>query len=200
MLYPKNWTIASLCWFLALPWAFSQNTDLVLPKPKWEFGIRTGAGFNYLHLSGGTPNASYIVEKNVFVVLNNGAKSELYLGAYATRYFASRWSLRSELSIVSTPGYQLQGSLGAFSRYRINKWLQLEAGLETRSGKIWGAGMVNKFTVGAVLKHKNLEFNMRFAPSYQPAGPFNRNDAWFGSVQAGVSVKLASLGKLKPKK
>ncbi len=200
MRHPKNWTIASLCWFLALPWAFSQNTDLVLPKPKWEFGIRSGAGFNNLHLSNGTPNVSYTVEQNGFVAINNEVKTELYLGAYATRYFASRWSLRSELSIVSSPGYRLQYSLGAFSRYRINRWLQLEAGLEARSGKYWGAGMDNKFSVGAVLKHKDMEFNLRFAPNCQRRGIFEQKGSWFGSVQAGVSVKLASLGKLKPKK
>lgn len=193
----KIWASTALWLLLALPVVHSQTSDMLLTRPKWEFGLRSGAGFSSIQLDGRNPRTEYFVYGGSSRVLygNSSPRSELYLGAYATRNFRRNWSVRSELSVVSKTYEGMSVSLGVFPRYRLTNWLKLETGMEHRiplSG--WGKSE-SRFTVGAVFGGKDLEFNLRFAPSYQPATPYGKN-AWLGSFQAGASVRLASISKV----
>ncbi len=188
MISSKIWGNTLLCWLLALPLARTQNTTIVTPvAPKWEFGIRGGAGFNKTH----------IARHYQYAYGENATQREYYLGGYATRHFGSRWSLRSELSLLTTPSTpnNLELTVGLLSRYRLTHWLSLEAGLEAKQ-VISGFNRNNSnLWLGTVLNWKNVEFNLRYAPSYAPTTPFACG-GWGGNFQVGASFRLAKVGKL----
>ncbi len=182
---------------LALPMAHSQTSDLLLSRPKWEFGLRSGVGFSSIHLDGRNPYTEYFVYGggNGPRYGNSSPRSELYLGAYATRNFGRNWSIRSELSVVSKTYEGMSMSLGIFPRYRLTNWMKLETGFEHLQPLSSLGKSESRFSIGAVFGMKDLEFNLRFAPGYQSAVPYGKK-AWLGSFQAGASVKLASIGKV----
>ena len=173
---------------MALPLLQAQNTPNPAPvTPKWEFGLRSGAGF---HTS------------NLFLGIDpNGRNSpmEYYGGAYLTRNLSNRWSLRSELSAVLYPYNNLALTVGLFPRYRLTNWLSLEAGIESKQ-VIAGYDRNNaKIWLGTAFHWKKLELNFRFAPGYTPSSRFSRG-AWHNTIQLGLSYKLSKTSKLLNKK
>ncbi len=195
MFSSKPWAVAVLWLLLALPLG-GQNTAALTPTPKWEFGLRGGAGLNLIPFNGRRARIRYrILSGNNIQYGNSSPRPEIYIGSYATRNFRQHWSIRSELSAISQTYEGMSLSIGAFPRYSLTSWLNLETGLETRIPfSKWGR-VETRFSVGAAFGLKGLEFNLRFAPVYQSLTPFSRG-AWFGSMQAGASFKLASAGKL----
>lgn len=185
-----------LWWCLAAPLAYCQSTNLPLATPKWEFGLRSGAGVSAIPLNGNLPRLEYFVlGGNNKVRYSNSPRAELYLGGYATRNFGPKWSLRSELSMVSKTYEGMSAALGVFPRYRLTPWLSLETGVEHRMPlSVWGR-RESRFSIGAVLGAKDLEFNLRFAPAYQPTSPYGRSH-WAAAFQVGASYRLASVGKI----
>lgn len=193
----KFWACTTLCWLLALPFANTQNMNtLVTVNPKWEFGLRGGAGFNLSHL---VNQQRYDLPRQYFstriISERPNSTRELYMGAYATRYFNNRWSLRSELSLLSTNNNGPFVTVGLFPRYKLTNWLSLEAGLEvthtlsklsTNGGTAW---------FGAAVGNKNLEFNVRYSPNYEPSTQFGRG-GWNHTIQAGVGIKLLKVSNL----
>jgi len=197
MLFAKIWASTALWLLLALPVAHSQTSDILLSRPKWEFGLRSGAGFSGMHLDGQNPHSEHFVLRGDKGARygNSSPRAELYLGAYATRNFGSNWSIRSEFSAVSKNYEGMSMSLGLFPRYRLTNWLKLETGFEHRLPlSAWGKSE-SRFSVGAVFGGKDLEFNLRFAPGYQSNTPYS-SKSWLGSFQAGASFRLASIGKV----
>lgn len=191
----KIWAYTLLCWILALPMAYCQMLNIPVPTPKWEFGLRSGAGFNSIHLEGHNPRAPWVSHGGGALHYGNANQhAELYVGAFATRHFGQKWSVRSELSAVSRTYEGMSIALGVFPRYRLNNWFSLEAGIEQRMLLSNWEQSETKFTGGIVFGRKDLEFNLRFGPYYQPTTPFGR-EAWLGSIQVGTSIRLASAGK-----
>jgi hypothetical protein len=193
----KFWVATVLWLLLVLPLAVCQTTPITSSNPKWDFGLRGGAGFSSIHLDNRQPFTEYFRSGGGRIRYeNSNPKAELYLGAYATRHFGQKWSLRSELSLVSKSYEGMSLSMGVFPRYQLTKWMKLETGFETRVPlSVWGRSET-RFAIGAAFGRKDVEFNVRFAPSYQPASPFNRGSTWLGAFQAGASFKLASVGKV----
>jgi hypothetical protein len=192
----KIWAYTILCGLLSIPMANSQTVSIPVVTPKWEFGLRSGAGFSSIHLDGRNPRSEWIqIGGGRTRYGNSDPRGELYVGAFATRHFGQRWSVRSELSAVSKTYEGMSMALGVFPRYRLNSWLSLEAGIEHRLPlSNWGKSET-RFSGGLVFGGKDLEFNLRFAPSYQPTTPFGRS-SWLGSFQVGASYRLASVGKI----
>jgi len=196
----KIWANTVLCLLLAMPMAYSQTTNIPVVTPKWEFGLRSGAGFSSIHLDGRNPRSEWIqIGGGRTRYGNSDPRGELSVGAFATRHFGQKWSVRSEVSAVSRTLEGMSMAVGVFPRYRLNSWLSLEAGIEQRLPlSNWG-NSETRFSGGLVFGGKDLEFNLRFAPSYQPTTPFGRS-TWLGSFQVGASYKLASVGKIFRKK
>lgn len=193
----KFWVATVLWLLLALPMVNSQTTLILSSKPKWEFGVRGGAGFNSIHLDNRQSFTEYFIYGAGRVRFgNSNPKSELYLGAYATRHFGQKWSLRSELSLASQTYEGMSMSLGVFPRYQLAKWMKLETGFETRVPLSGYGRAETRFAIGAAFGSKDVEFNVRFSPSYQPASPFNRGSTWLGAFQAGMSLNLVKVGKV----
>jgi hypothetical protein len=196
MISSKIWACTGLCWLLALPLASTQNIDISKPAtPKWEFGLRGGAGFN----------ASHIERRFMYTLQGSGSPQffserprynrEYYLGGYATRFLSPRWSLRSELSILSTSYNGPALTVGLFPRYKLTNWLSLEAGFEASHAlSNWGRNGV-RGSLGAEIGWKNIGFNVRFSPSYSPPSMFGRG-GWHNTLQVGMSYKLSKLSKL----
>ena len=180
---------AVLCGFLALPFAYTQDVkiqDVVAFKPKWEVGLRSGAGFNLSHSERQVERSG-----NAYYVRPLPYK-EYYLGGYLTRHFKPRFSLRSELSFLSNTYTGSAVTVGLFPRYKLNHWLSLEAGAEathtlTEKGKNTYRGWL-----GVALGFEDMEFNLRFSPNHQSASQFGPA-SWNNLLQAGMSVNLAKL-------
>ncbi len=196
MLTLKIWAATVVWLLLALPFVYGQNIPVSPVKPKWEFGLRGGAGFSSLHLDNRSPRRQviHLSDGSIWYDRPNSTRSELYIGGYATRYFGERWSLRSELSVISQTYDGMSLSAGLFPRYRLAKWLNLEAGFESRLALSPQGRSESRFSIGAAINHKDLEFNFRFAPGYQPATIYGKG-GWTAAVQVGASFKLASIGK-----
>ncbi len=193
----KFWVATVLWLLLALPMVNSQTTLVPSTKPKWEFGVRGGVGFNSIHLDNRQPFTEYFTVRGGRAIHGtSNPKSELYLGAYATRHFSQKWSLRSELSLLSQTYEGTSISLGVFPRYQLTKWMKLETGFETRLPVSGFVSAETRFAIGAAFGAKDVEFNVRFAPSYQPVTPFNQNKTWLGALQVGMSVNLVKVGKV----
>lgn len=191
------WVSTMLWWCLAAPLAYSQSNNLSLSTPKWEFGLRSGVGFSAVHLDGNYPRSEYFVlgGNNKVLYGNTSPRAELYLGGYITRNFGPNWSLRSELSMVSKTDEGMSAALGVFPRYRLTPWLSLETGIEHRQPLSLMGRSESRFSVGAALGGKDLEFNLRFAPAFMPTTPYGRSH-WLGAFQVGASYRLANVGKI----
>lgn len=182
---------------LALPAVHSQTLNIHPIFPKWDFGLRGGAGFSFIPLD----------RRQSSIFISSGSLGEglifrygeLYLGSYVTRYFGRHWSVRSELSVISKTLGTISASLGVFPRYRLTKFLNLETGMEARLPFNGWERARSRFSVGAAFGIKQLEFNLRISPDYQPPTPYNRG-GWSASCHAGVSTKLANIGNLFGKK
>lgn len=196
MLSLKIWAATVLWLLLALPFVHGQNIAVSPVKPKWEFGLRGGAGFSSIQLDKRQPRPRVITFSDGRIRYENihQARPELYIGGYATRYFGERWSLRSELSLISQTHEGMSLSAGMFPRYRLTNWLNLEAGFESRLALSSLGRSESRFSIGAAINHKDMEFNFRFAPGYQPATIYGKG-GWTAGIQVGASFKLASIGK-----
>lgn len=196
MLSLKNWASTAVWLLLALPFVHAQNTAIAPVKPKWEFGLRGGVGFSSIQLDNRLPRTqirSYSGGRAQYEDVNK-TRSELYIGGYATRYFGTRWSLRSELSLISQTNGGMSLSAGIFPRYRLTNWLNLEAGFESRLALSYLGKSESRFSIGTAISHKDMEFNFRFAPVYRPTTIYGKG-AWTGAIQVGASFKLAKIGK-----
>ena len=130
MILSKFWASNIVWMLLSTSTAYSQALDYSAPLPKWEFGLRGGAGLSSLHLD----------RRQSLVVISSRSRGrgyndptrhgELYIGSYATRHFGRHWSVRSELSLISQTYVAMSGSLGIFPRYCLTNWLSLETGIE----------------------------------------------------------------------
>jgi hypothetical protein len=173
--------------FASLTFVCAQN-----PNKQWEFGGRVATDYSAFYYK------SYInphYQRNF----------SLNAGAYATRFLNNRWSLRGELAVGSEAAYNNNNysynylSAALFPRYRMNRWLDLEFGLEARKylspiiingisdhyrdkngARLWG---------GAALHLGKIELNLRYAPGYQPNTPFVRG-GWNHTIQTGISIPL----------
>lgn len=194
-----------MCCFLALPFAYNQQVsnapaiDDALPpikiKPpisKWEFGLRGGVG---------TFQSQPKRERINFSGLGAGQTdqgAQYYLGGFLTRNFNQRWSLRSELSLLTNP-YQNGGiSLGLFPRYKLTNWLSLEAGVEARQMFAGNTPKTSNAWLGAAFTLGKVEFNARFSPGYNHASnvPYSQKGYWTNGLQLGMSLTLGKKGKL----
>lgn len=184
-----------MCCLVALPFVKAQELKIpetVLPLQKWEFGLRGGTGFNLTQ--GRKQTIGYTASDGSFQYVDVNAPDyrEYYLGGYLTRNFNSRWSLRSELSMLSTRDAGSAVTVGLFPRYKLNKWLSLETGVEAQH-RISGFGKnAYRAYVGAAAKVGDVEFNVRFSPNYQKPTAFSRG-GWNNILQAGMSVNLSKL-------
>ena len=194
MLSSKFWAATLLWSLLALPLAYSQAPTASISSPKWEFGLRGGVGFSMQHV--------FKEGRTTYVYPDGQLENTYYLGAYATRNFNQRWSLRTELSgitAVDTGPFRTKNnfslSLGLYPRYRLNKWLSLETGVESNF-RLGSEGKPStNLWFGTVLHWKNVELNARFSPGYAPKNEFH-SAYWQNTFQVGASVRLASVGKL----
>lgn len=201
MILSKFWVCTALCSLLAMPFSFSQNllnapaTTKAVPQPsiaKWSFGLRGGVG---------SFQTAKFRRNNQFVYYNGSPVTltdqgmQYYLGGYATRHFNERWSLRSELSILSNPGINAGVSLGLFPRYKLVRWLSLEAGIEARQMFSGNSPQSSNAWLGVALTGKNVEFHARFSPGYTPGNKFLKG-GWSSALQIGMSVNLGKKGRV----
>lgn len=186
MFSSKVWAPTALGLLLPLSSLIAQNASEAQFIPKWEFGLRSGLGFNMSHFKE-VGNTTYLYPDGQITGAN-------YLGGFATRNFNRRWSLRTELSAVrGTEETAL--SLGIYPRYHLTKWLGLEAGLEARNMLDIGEKNQSKLWLGTALSWKGMELNLRYSPSFMPKTNFLQQN-WQHSFQVGLSLNLARVGKV----
>ena len=185
MISSKVWAPTVLWLLLSLSSIVAQNTLGTPVIPKWEFGLRAGAGFDMTHV---------VKKGDVTYVYPDGQTTNAnYLGAFATRNFNQRWSLRTELSAIAGPKSAL--SVGVYPRYHLTKWLGLEAGIEARNLFDVGEKNQSKVWLGTALSWKGMEFNIRYSPSFVPKTAYLQQN-WQHSFQVGLSLNLARVGKV----
>lgn len=181
---------------LSLPRLVSQNIATPSILPKWEFGLRGGAGVSMIHLEGRKP---YAVTTKLMAGRNmeydNRPKPEIQSGIYLTRNLGHRWSVRSELTLVTNNQRNLQIALGVFPRYQVNSWLKLEAGVEAKTPLFTREKIEERYWFGAAIGSQGLEFNLRFSPTYERPILVGEKE-WLGTFQAGATARLAKIGQL----
>jgi len=184
-----------------MPCAYNQNhfnspaTETAIPQltiSKWSIGLRGGIGSFQI------PQ----FRRNGQLVFINGQQeratdqgAQYFLGGYATRNFNERWSLRSELSILTNPGQNAGISLGLFPRYKLTNWVSLEAGVEASQMFSGDTAQSSNAWLGVALTAKNIEFHARFSPGYTPGTSFYRG-GWSNALQLGMSFNLGKKGRV----
>jgi hypothetical protein len=168
-----------LCLFIAQTVIFSQTT---MPDTKWEVGLK--GGFDYS-----------IFSRTTWKDAVNSGSFKLNGGVFATRHLKDRWSIRGELGVSPFAGFnnktQTLLSAGVFPRYRFNRIIDLELGLEARKSFSSNAPnyLQTRLWLGAAIHLGKVELNLRFAPGYQRKSAFS-NGGWFNSFQLGISIPL----------
>jgi hypothetical protein len=187
----------ALVLFASQTFVFSQNpTD-----KKWDIGFHAGTDihtFKYgsiLNPKVVPGGLSYLINEPIGKrKIDNGFHANLY----ATRYFTKHWSLRAEFgfSQLENAVYinQKYLSLGLFPRYRINRLIDFELGLETKKSFSYPTKGINNstFWAGSAFHLGKTELNFRYSPAYHAKNFLVDHGTWSHKIQVGMSVTLFS--------